>query len=61
MGITTQAKTSLVSTKQAAELCGVAIGTINRWVREGRLEPAVEGTGTTGTRFYFLADIEALS
>jgi len=53
--------TEVVTTKEAAALRGVAIGTINRWVREGRLEPVIAGNGPTGTRFYRRRDVEALA
>jgi len=57
----TDVGTEVVTTKEAAELRGVAIGTINRWVREGRLAPVIVGNGPTGTRFYRRDDVEALA
>lgn len=58
-----QAKTTdeLVTTRDVALLCGVAIGTVNRWVREGRLVPVIVGNGPTGTRFYRRVDAEELA
>ena len=61
MGNTTQAKPSLVSTKQASEISGLSVATINRWVREGRLTAEVEVEGPRGARFFLRSDIEALS
>ena len=61
MGKTKATNADLVTTKEASELRGVAIGTVNRWVREGRLEPVIVGNGPTGTRFYRREDVEALS
>lgn len=61
MGTTTQAKPSLVSTKQASEISGLSVATINRWVREGLLKPAAQGEGPRGARFFLRSDIEALS
>lgn len=57
----TDTATEFVTTREASALCGVAIGTINRWVREGKLKPIVVGTGPTGTRFYRRSDVEALA
>jgi DNA-binding transcriptional MerR regulator len=57
----TDTATEFVTTRDAATLCGVAPGTINRWVREGKLTPIVVGTGPTGTRFYRRSDVEGLS
>jgi excisionase family DNA binding protein len=51
----------LLTTRQAAERCGVTVQTVNRWVRENRLTPAVQGEGSTGTRFYRQADVDALA
>jgi len=33
----------LLSTEQVAQHCGVAVGTVRRWVREGRLETLYAG------------------
>lgn len=51
----------LVSTKEASEISGRSVATINRWVREGRLTPVAEGDGPRGARFFNRADIEAMT
>lgn len=57
---TTTTDTELVSTKTAAEIAGLSVATINRWVREGRLTPIAEADGIRGARFYRRSDVEAL-
>ena len=61
MGNTKTETADLVSTREASEITGRSVATINRWVREGRLTAAYEGEGIRGVRLYHLADIEALS
>lgn len=51
----------LVTTAQAAEILGKPIGTVNRWVIEGRLPTAAQLPGRTGARLYRRADVEALA
>ena len=36
------------------------VGTINRWVRIGKLSPVVAMAGRTGARLFDRADVEAL-
>lgn len=51
---------TLVSTAEAAEIIGRSIATVNRFVREGLLAPAMQYPGSTGARMYHRADVEAL-
>jgi DNA-binding transcriptional MerR regulator len=51
----------LVPTKTVAEMLGKPVGTINRWAKEGKLEPAFEIPGRTGARLYRRSDIEAFA
>lgn len=50
----------LLTTAQAARLLGKSVGTINRWVNENRLSPAVTLPGETGARLFRRSDIDAL-
>lgn len=47
----------LLSTKQVAEMLGVTVSRVNQLVREGRLEPFVQGPGRTGARFFDRWDV----
>jgi DNA-binding transcriptional MerR regulator len=55
----TETTTELVSTDDASKIAGVSVATINRWAREGRLTPFVQGKGVRGARFYRREDVEA--
>ena len=50
----------LLSTAEVAALLGRRVGTINRWVRIGKLSPVVAMAGRTGARLFDRADVEAL-
>ena len=52
--------TDFLSTRQVADELGVGITTVNRWVRDGRLRPTVQGDGIRGARFFRRSDIDAL-
>lgn len=54
-------KTDLLTTAQAAEIFGVSVATVNRWVAAGRITPAVQFPGTTGGRLYDRADVDKLA
>lgn len=51
----------LLTTADAARRLGIAVPTLNRWARAGRIAPAIEGPGIRGARMYAAADIEALA
>jgi excisionase family DNA binding protein len=50
---------SLVSTAEAAAILGLERSTVLRWVREGRIAPAMKVSGKTGTYLFRRADVEA--
>jgi excisionase family DNA binding protein len=54
-------QTTLLTTAQAAARLGVSVPTLNRWVRHGRIKPAIEGPGLRGARFFDPSDIDALA
>lgn len=54
-------QTTLLTTTQAAERLQVSVPTLNRWVRQGRIAPAVQAPGVRGARLYDPADIDALA
>lgn len=49
---------NLVSSAEAAQMVGVDRRTFNRWVTAGRVPPAVEAPGQTGTRLFERAVVE---
>ena len=49
-----------ITSRQAAELAGTTVTTINRWVVAGRLTPVIEVPGYRGARLFDPADVEAL-
>jgi excisionase family DNA binding protein len=51
----------LLSTAEVAALRGVSPRTVNRWVRDGKLTPAVQAPGPKGARLFNAADLEAVS
>ena len=53
--------TTLLTTTQAAERLQVSVPTLNRWVRQGRIAPAVQAPGVRGARLYDPADVDALA
>ena len=46
---------SEITATEAAELCGVALCTITKWVREGRINPT--GMNRQGRKVYRLLDV----
>jgi transposase len=50
-----------LSTEGVAARLGRDRSTINRWVRQGRLTPAVEFPGKTGARLFDPADVDKLA
>lgn len=50
----------LIPTQEAAEVRGVSVGTVNRWVREGRLTPAAKAPGIRGAHLFHRSDVEAV-
>lgn len=51
---------TLITTAEAAERLGVSVPTLNRWVRHGRVTPAIEAPGPRGARFFDPSDVDAL-
>jgi DNA-binding transcriptional MerR regulator len=49
-----------ITSRQAAEVAGTTVTTINRWVASGRLTPVIEVPGYRGARLFDPADVEAL-
>lgn len=50
----------LLTTAQAAQLIGVTVRTIARWVDAGKLSPAVDFPGLRGPRMFRRDDVLAL-
>lgn len=53
----------LLTTAQVAQAAGVSVRTIARWVKSGRIAPALQGPGETGAYLFdpsVLDDITAL-
>jgi DNA-binding transcriptional MerR regulator len=48
----------LLFTADVAARCGVTVRTVNRWVREGKLTPAMQAPGPKGARVFNAADLE---
>ena len=48
----------LLSTAEVAKLRGVSPRTVNRWVREGKLVPAVRAPGPKGARLFRAVELE---
>ena len=46
---------SQITATEAAALCGVALCTITKWAREGRIEPV--GLNVQGRKLYRLLDV----
>jgi DNA-binding transcriptional MerR regulator len=49
-----------ITSRQAAEVAGTTVTTINRWVAAGRLTPVLEVPGYNGARLFDPADVLAL-
>ena len=50
----------LITTQVAARILGTTVSTVNRLVREDKLEPAHQGPGIRGARFFHEGDIHEL-
>lgn len=50
----------LITTRLAASILGTTVSTVNRLVREGKLDPAHQGPGIRGPRFFHEGDIHVL-
>jgi predicted site-specific integrase-resolvase len=50
-----------LNTRQVADLLGRDVATVNRYVREGKLEPTFQFPGLRGARLFAPADVEALA
>ena len=48
----------LLFTTAVAERFEVTTRTVNRWVREGRLRPQMQGPGTKGARMFHPTEVE---
>lgn len=48
----------LLFTADVADRLGVTVRTVNRWVREGRLTPQMQGPGAKGARLYHPAEVD---
>ena len=53
-------QTDLIPTAEVAELCGVSVKTIHRWVDAERITPAAIGPGRRGARMFRRADVDHL-
>lgn len=53
--LTPEGINSKVTASEAAALCGVALCTITKWARSGRIQPA--GINQQGRKLYSLIDI----
>lgn len=51
---------TLLSSKQVADLLGVSVSTVARWTRDGRLTPELELPGLRGARFYQASQVARL-
>lgn len=47
----------LIPTSEVARLAGRDVRTVNRWVKDGRLKPAVQGPGVRGPRMFRPSDV----
>ena len=54
-------KIDLIPTSEAARRLGRNVSTVHRWVRAGRLQPAVKTPGIRGARLFHAADVDRLA
>lgn len=52
---------TLVGGAEASELLNIDRSTISRWVKAGKLTPALKGSGLRGELFFHREDIDALT
>lgn len=50
-------KLDLIPTAEVARLARKDVRTVNRWVRDGRLVPVVQGPGVRGARLFRPEDV----
>lgn len=53
--LTPEGTDSQITASEAASLCGVALCTITKWAREGRINPC--GMDDSGRKLYRLLDV----
>ena len=53
-------ETTLITTAEVAQRLRVSIPTVNRWVRDGRLQPVQKLPGIRGANLFDPTDIAAL-
>ena len=53
--LTSEGIDSLITATEAAALCNVALCTITKWARDGRIQPA--GLNNQGRKLYRLLDV----
>ena len=51
----------MVTSREAAEIAGTTITTVNRWVKAGRLQPVIELPGYRGARLFSRDDVTAIA
>lgn len=51
----------LIPTAEAARRLGVDVRTVHRWVKSGRLTPAVKTPGLRGALLFHREDVEAIA
>lgn len=54
-------ETSLIGSRQAADIIGCDRDTLNRWVREGRIDEHHKLPGVTGSRLFDREVVEAFA
>lgn len=52
------ASDDLIPTAEVAKMAGCDVATVARWVRDGRLTPAVQAPGIRGARLFRRSDVE---
>ena len=51
---------TLLTTREAASRLGVSVQTVSRWVMEGKLKPALKGSGIRGPLFFAADDVDEM-
>lgn len=52
---------TLIGSAEASELLHIDRSTVSRWVKSGKLTPAVKGSGIRGEVFFRREDVEAIA